>query len=135
MSLESTETSSLHPRPQLFVADDDPDVRRVLVGFLAHCGCDVLGLADGQALLEQVERDPSACAGVVMDAQMPGPSLADRVRRLRALRAELPIIVVTGDPLPASDLAADGDLIVLGKPFGRAALRQALSAAGAREAA
>ncbi len=135
MSLENTEVSSLPRRSQLFVADDDPDVRRVLVGFLESAGCAVLGLADGQALLDQVERDPSACVGVVMDAQMPGPSLADRVHRLRAVRAELPIVVVTGDPLPASELAADADVIVLGKPFGRAALRQALAVAGASEAA
>ena len=103
--------------------------------FLESSGCDVLGLADGTDLVERFERDPSACAAVVMDAQMPGPTLAERVRRLHALRPRLPVIVVTGDPLPACEMTQGGDVLVLAKPFGRAALLRALSLAGVEVAA
>ncbi len=134
VSLVPLSSPSPSPAPVCIVADDDPSVRRVVTGFLERAGWAVVAVPDGDTLLAQIESAPGACACVVMDARMPGPALADRLARLHALRADLPVVVITGDRLLLGH-DPDATVVPLEKPFLRQDLLAAIASAGARAAA
>ncbi|HET7682419.1 MAG TPA: response regulator [Marmoricola sp.] len=80
---------------RIVIADDDADIRELVVFKLRHGGHDVIPVADGAAAVE-------ACASqrpdlVILDVMMPGMSGLDAARALREDEslAGLPIIMLT----------------------------------------
>ena len=80
---------------RIVIADDDADIRELVVFKLRHGGHDVIPVADGAAAVE-------ACASqrpdlVILDVMMPGMSGLEAARALRddAALAGLPIIMLT----------------------------------------
>jgi DNA-binding response OmpR family regulator len=80
---------------RIVIADDDADIRELVVFKLRHGGHDVIPVADGGAAVE-------ACASqrpdlVILDVMMPGMSGLDAARALREDEslAGLPIIMLT----------------------------------------
>jgi DNA-binding response OmpR family regulator len=80
---------------RIVIADDDADIRELVVFKLRHGGHDVIPVADGAAAVE-------ACASqrpdlVILDVMMPGMSGLDAARALREdeTLAGLPIIMLT----------------------------------------
>ena len=66
----------------VLVADDDADVRELVVFRLERAGYEVIAAADGeQALGLALERRPAVC---VIDVQMPGLDGYELTERLRA---------------------------------------------------
>jgi CheY-like chemotaxis protein len=100
------------------VAEDDGDIRSIMVRVLRRGGHDVKEAADGAAALEAVlEHRPQA---LVTDIDMPamtGTELCQAIRANQDLR-DLPVVFVSGSLLPGDTRpVAAGATAVLTKPF------------------
>ncbi|MES9543528.1 response regulator [Actinomadura sp. NPDC000600] len=105
------------PTPRILVVDDEPAVRESLTSSLEFEGYRVTGAADGVAALDRVERDAPDL--VVLDVLMPRMDGLTTCRRLRALGATMPVLMLTardmvGDRVTGLDAGADD---YLAKPF------------------
>ncbi|MBG0818586.1 response regulator transcription factor [Planomonospora sp. ID82291] len=79
----------------ILIAEDDADIRDLVVFKLEQSGHTVIPVGDGRSALRMAhEKDPDI---VLLDVMMPGMSGIDVCRELRrdARTAELPIILLT----------------------------------------
>jgi CheY-like chemotaxis protein len=117
----------------ILVAEDDPEMRRLLVETLQKDGHEVLEAADGGRLLvrlaEAFDRDPTmgTVDVLVSDVRMPVCSGLDLVERLFEVRWRVPCILITafGDDAVRVRARAVGALL-LDKPFSIDELRGAV---------
>jgi excisionase family DNA binding protein len=123
-------------RTRVLVVDDEASIRDLLQKTLALAEYDVDTAADGSAalgLLRDAEYDL-----LVADLKMPGMDGLTLIRQARSLRADLPIIIVTGFSSETSAIEALnlGVASYLLKPFGvpdvLSAASKALGAPSAR---
>ena len=83
----------------ILVVDDDPDLRALLLRWLAALGHPVHGLADGPAALAWLQHRRPAL--VITDLRMAGMDGIALVRELQARDPLLPIIMLSGtDSVP-----------------------------------
>ncbi len=120
----------LAKRPRVLVAEDDADVRELVVAALRLDGCDVQEARDGHELLEKA--NPSGVYDgtnhppdiVVTDVRMPGVDGLSVLGALRKTGWATPIVVITALGAPVCDAAFSlGANAVFGKPFDVAKLR------------
>ncbi|HEX7738681.1 MAG TPA: response regulator [Marmoricola sp.] len=80
---------------RIVIADDDADIRELVVFKLRHAGHEVVPVADGTAAIEVCTTDPPDA--VILDVMMPRLGGLDAARELRAnpATAKLPIIMLT----------------------------------------
>ncbi|MFT8417464.1 MAG: response regulator [Acetobacter sp.] len=102
----------------ILVVDDEPGVRAVTSGFLRRAGYDVMEASSGAEAVEKAQSIPSI-ALVVMDVMMPGMNGGEAARRIHAVRADLPVLFVTG--YADFGVLPEG-VAVLHKPYTRDAL-------------
>ncbi len=122
---------------KIVVADDDTDIRELVVFKLRQSGHDVVPVGDGAAAVEACQNeDPDM---VVLDVMMPGMSGLDAARALRAdpRFASLPVIMLTAraqesDIEQGFEAGAD-DYVV--KPFSPRELASRVAAVLARSRA
>lgn len=114
--------------PALLLVDDNDNFRRTCADILSDLGYAVEPCADGLAATRALEASPGRFDVVLLDWTMPRLSGAETFQRLRALDAELPIVIMSGY---AESVASDHvqlDLAAfLEKPFTVDALQEALS--------
>ena len=101
---------------RVLVVDDDENVRRLVVAYLAREGYDVAEAADGNAAMREAER--SLPDLVVLDLMLPGMGGLQVSRKIKAVR-DLPILMLTArgeedDVLRGFQAGADDYLT---KPF------------------
>ena len=113
----------------VLVAEDNEINRRVLSGMLRRIGCTPTFAVDGREALQLVQQ--KAFAIVLMDCQMPEMDGFEATRRIRALGgrfAQLPIVALTANVLPADREAClqAGMNDFLGKPVKLDVLRGAV---------
>ena len=114
--------------PRILIADDEPQLLRVLVRVLEDQGYAVISALDGKAALEAMRGAPEAIDVIVIDAAI-GPEGAGPV--LEMLAAEWPqvgVIVTSGDQLASSlrsQLLASNGVFLL-KPFLPRSLEEAV---------
>ena len=77
----------------IFVVEDEPAQRELLVAYLNRQGFVTTGLADGAALREMTEAAPPAL--VLLDLNLPGESGLSLARHLRETWPRIGIIMVT----------------------------------------
>lgn len=101
----------------LFV-DDEHDLAQLGARRLSLLGYQVEAFSDVDRAVAAFERDPSDFAIVVTDYYMPKMTGLEFARRLRATRADLPIVMLTGvvEAIPAAEIEGSGIRRVLGKP-------------------
>jgi two-component system cell cycle sensor histidine kinase/response regulator CckA len=87
--------SRVTPR-RILCVDDEPAVLRALVRILEHAGHAVTALASADEALRRVRARPDAFDLVMTDLTMPEMRGIELAARLAELRADLPIILVTG---------------------------------------
>ena len=106
------------------VVDDEECVRTVTELVLATFGFDTVAVGDGEAALAIFVADPDRFDFVLLDLVMPGLSGKQVLARLREIRPELRVLLVSGysDNDSASPFASDGFTAFLQKPFTREAL-------------
>ncbi len=118
--------------PAVLVVDDEPTVGQLLVRMLASLGRAGEYLASGAKTLDRVDELPRDRALVVfVDLTMPEMDGAELIRRLRALRPDVRIVLMSGHTTDMLEQAsvAQAPEAVLSKPFQLAAVRAALASA------
>lgn len=124
----------------ILVADDDPDIRRLVRVVLERDGHRVVSAADGAEALRLALAETPAL--VVLDLKMPGLSGLEAAAELRkhARLRDVPVVIVTANVSEgtAATSAAAGAACYLRKPFQPDELarpiRELLSRGGRRDA-
>ncbi|MCB2187608.1 MAG: response regulator [Deltaproteobacteria bacterium] len=115
------------PARCVLVAEDDPDQRLLYQRLLSRLGWLVLAAEDGQAAWESFQEEPSLIDLVLTDFNMPRLDGAGLARRVRELRPEMPVVLVTGGPYMQQVYAAEPPAsLILKKPFTKAELAEVL---------
>jgi PAS domain S-box-containing protein len=116
---EPTGDSSAERATAVLVVDDEPWVGEVAAEFLERAGLAVRLATGGEAAVELLRSQPDSIDLVLLDLEMPGMSGAETYRALRALRPELPVVLVSGyDQDVASQRFGGGRLAgFLRKPY------------------
>jgi DNA-binding response OmpR family regulator len=121
----------LSDRPLVLVADDDPDILKLVTLRLERDGYEVVGAANGEQALEHAfERTPDLALIDVSMPKLDGYEVAQRLRRSDATKT-IPIILLTAraqDSDVARGVEAGADDYVK-KPFSTADLRSRVQAA------
>ena len=116
---------------RILLAEDEPDVRRIISALLRSGGYDVHSTNSGDEAKAAFEADPTydiLITDIVMPGRLQGTALA---RDLRVIRPDLPIVFMSGY---ASEAAIHGnglhpEDIRLMKPVSRADLLEAVKTA------
>jgi two-component system chemotaxis response regulator CheY len=90
-------SSELSPSVILLV-DDDPDVRSLTRTFLEHEGYSVFSSGDAERAM-QIFRSVPQVDLLVTDVYMPGRSGVELARELKAIRSEVPVLLISGGVL------------------------------------
>jgi CheY-like chemotaxis protein len=115
----------------VLIVDDEPMLRKAAARILVALGYKVLTAENGQAALDLYAVHGSEIALVILDITMPVMSGDECFRRLRALRADLPIVIASGHPKgrDLEPLLDDVRVAFLLKPYATADLTQAIAVA------
>jgi two-component system response regulator FixJ len=102
---------------EIFVVDDDDNMRELLVAILSLEGFPVTSFADGEIFLKKAASQVPVC--LFLDVMMPGRSGIDVLKELTARRYEAPIFLISGrnDTPMVVDALKNGALDFLHKPF------------------
>lgn len=95
-------SATAEPAPTVLIADDDPDVRRILGETLTAAGCDVRTASSGGEVLDQARRMQPHVA--VVDLLMPG---MDGVEAIAVMRSEPALQSICVVALLSRELAAE----------------------------
>ena len=103
-------------RTHLLVAEDEAPLRRALTRALRRAGYEVTACASGDEATALLER--RAFDAVVTDLQMPGCDGREVLRCAKRTRADLPVLIVSGnnDAAVAVDVLRDGASDYVVKP-------------------
>jgi PAS domain S-box-containing protein len=112
----------------VLLVDDEEPVRKLTTTMLTRLGFTVLTAADGCAAVEVFRQHQAAIRCVLTDLTMPGMDGWATLAALRALRAELPVILSSGydETNALAGAGAERPQAFLSKPYTVAALREAL---------
>jgi len=117
----------------VFVIDDDAPQRALCAQWLASLGYSPMVFGDPQQALAELTLEPLAVDLVITDLDMPQMQGDALIAAMRTLRADLPVLLCSGQPRAAT-LAAALAARSLAKPYDLPALRRAvLHALGASE--
>ncbi|MCC6874374.1 MAG: sigma-54-dependent Fis family transcriptional regulator [Sandaracinaceae bacterium] len=123
-------------RKQVLVADDEPNLRRVLGAQLGRDGYDVLIAEDGQAALELIEQHHVDV--VISDLRMPRVDGMTLLKHVVRTQPDVPVIMITahGTVDTAVEALKLGAFDYITKPFEQSELRNVIAkAARTRELA
>lgn len=118
--------------PRIVLAEDDPELRRLIGSVLRRDGYDVLELVDGAQLLEylvrQSDRNADAPDLIVSDIRMPGCTGLDVLAGVRRRDWATPVVLITafGDRDTHEEAERLGAVAVFDKPFDLDDLRTAV---------
>jgi CheY-like chemotaxis protein len=82
----------------VLLVDDNEDVLDVLTIFFEKAGAEVAAVSDPAIALEAIQESPELWNILLTDFDMPGMTGAELARRAKAVRPEIPVILVTGFP-------------------------------------
>jgi len=115
----------------ILIVDDEPELVRLAEEIVASLGYEAIGFSDPTTAIESFRRAPARFDAVITDERMPvlhGTTLAGMIHELRA---DIPILLVTGHRERQTDARAlrAGIIEILDKPLRAGALRAALGRA------
>ncbi len=116
----------------ILVVDDEPSVRMAAQQTLERCGYTVLLAENGAEALRTLQRAPNQIKLVLLDLTMPVMSGEETLKRIRALRPELPVLLSSGyNETELTRRFADQQPIgFIGKPYSAAVLTAKVKAIG-----
>jgi two-component system cell cycle sensor histidine kinase/response regulator CckA len=101
--------------------EDEEGVREVAERILQDIGFQTIGAEDGRHALDLMEEVGDSVTAVLLDLSMPRMGGAETFRRLREMRPELPILMMSGYTeqvvAPQFSNAGPGNTGFLQKPF------------------
>jgi CheY-like chemotaxis protein len=114
-----THGAAAHRPRTILVVDDEPLVRRVARRMLEPSGWRILEAANGTEAVEQLRAAGEDVHCVLLDRVMPGWDGERTFRALREVRADVPVVFVSGNPDPALShrLSSQPGLAFVDKPF------------------
>lgn len=112
---------------RLLIADDDDDFRIAAAELLRLEGFDVTEVKDGQAAFDHALSESFDV--VLLDHRMPGIMGGDVYGRMRRLRPDVPVVLMTAAMDPQGLARQVGAPLVLNKPFDVDELMAAVEAA------
>jgi PAS domain S-box-containing protein len=113
---------------RIVCVDDEPAVLRTLELLMQHAGHSVTFFASALAALERLAADASQVDLVITDQTMPELTGLDLARRLHALRADLPVIMLSGHAEAEDTSASPPNIrLCLRKPVRSEQLLEAVS--------
>jgi CheY-like chemotaxis protein len=83
-------------RERILVADDEQTLRRLVVRVLGRAGYETIEAVDGLDVIQAFERAPEAIDLVLLDVTMPHVDGFEALRQIRAIRPDVPAILVSG---------------------------------------
>jgi PAS domain S-box-containing protein len=92
----SAERSDWQGSGTILVVEDEEGVREVVERMLQEIGFQTIGAEDGRHALDILERSGDNITAVLLDLSMPRMGGAETLRRLRAVRPELPVLMMSG---------------------------------------
>ncbi|MCP3707124.1 PAS domain S-box protein [Paraburkholderia sp. CNPSo 3274] len=112
----------------ILLVDDEEALVRIGEERLAELGYEPAGFVSSNAAWQAFRADPQRFDAVVTDQTMPGTTGVELARMIRSLRADIPIILVSGFSSPALEAQAReaGVNVQLRKPLPRAELARTL---------
>ena len=121
-------TAPVRGEGTVLVVDDEPMVRDVAQAILARLGLSVVQASDGEQAVECFSAEPDRFALVLMDLTMPRLSGAETFRRIRELRPDARVILMSGyhEHDARSSFVGIGPAGFLEKPFSPQALGEAI---------
>jgi PAS domain S-box-containing protein len=113
----------------ILVAEDQDDVRRLLVTMLTELGYRVIATRDGESALREFGTSGERIDTLISDVLMPGMSGFELAQTLKAMRPGLPVLFISGFAPEANSAEArrEGGSGFLAKPFTREMLAQKLA--------
>lgn len=109
-------------QPDVYIVEDDVEVRRTLLLILSRAGYRVSCFADGWALMDALRFKHPAC--IILDIYLPGISGLEILERLKGKGSLAPVIIVSGNKsiTTAVEILKLGAVDYIEKPFGAADL-------------
>ena len=120
----------------ILIAEDDADMRDLLQDDLERAGYKTLVAVDGRSAFIHIKRSDEPIDLVITDVQMPGMKGNDLLAAVREMRAEAPVIIITGfgSVGQAVEMMKQGAYQYLTKPFETKELLRLVAEALARSA-
>ena len=111
---------------KILVADDDTTLREELAGLLREDGHQIITAADGGDALRTVDRESFDVA--LLDLRMPRATGLEVLHRLRVVRPETAVVMITGEGTidTAVEAMKGGAIDFVEKPYDLEALRRTL---------
>jgi excisionase family DNA binding protein len=94
MPATGSSTRATTERPRILVVDDEASIRDLLAKTLALAEYDVDTAPDGRSALERLRLYPYDL--LIADLKMPGIDGLSVIREAKRLKADLPVIIITG---------------------------------------
>lgn len=115
----------------ILLADDEPAVVETLSAMLERAGAEVGPCLDAHDALSALQDDPDAWSLLVTDYDMPGMDGAELAAAARAIRADLPVLLITALPDAPRARTKEGELFdaISGKLISVSGLVSAVQAA------
>jgi DNA-binding NtrC family response regulator len=83
-------------RQRVLVVDDEESLVRLATQTLTELGYTPIGFTASATAVEAFLADPQRFDAVITDESMPGTSGSELIRKMRAIRPEMPIVLVSG---------------------------------------
>ncbi|MBX3208562.1 MAG: response regulator [Labilithrix sp.] len=113
--------------PKVLVVDDEPLIHSAIRRVLRR-DFDIVEKTSAEEAVAELGDDLASFDVVLLDVNMPGvPDGVDLFRRIEQLEPRPAVIFMTGDPHIAKVLPRTTRARCLAKPFGGAALREAIA--------
>ena len=108
----------------ILVADDEPQLLRVLVRVLEKSGYPVVAATDGIEAISAFEAAPDKISVVVLDGAIDPHGAGEALEAIVKVRPEVGVVITSGDRISDSlhSLMLSNDGIFLRKPFPPSAL-------------
>jgi len=102
---------------RVLVADDEPGVREVTAQMLSQVGIAVDLAADGEEAVRRFRAGPDDYDAVILDISIPRADGIVALTSVRALRPDVPVLLMTGNVGDAERVEVHHRVPVLTKPF------------------
>jgi two-component system, cell cycle sensor histidine kinase and response regulator CckA len=89
-------SSEWRGKGRVLVVDDEDAVRIVITSAVTRLGFTVDSASDGPTAIALFELDPASYAVVLLDVRLPNMDGVEVMRRMRRVRADAPVILMSG---------------------------------------
>ncbi|MEO8009682.1 MAG: ATP-binding protein, partial [Betaproteobacteria bacterium] len=139
-AIQKADDAALLPRgsgQHVLLVEDEKPLMLLTEEMLAALNYEPAGFTHPQEALEEFRADPERFDAVVLDQLMPGMTGTELARQMRQLRADVPVVLISGytGPLLTQQALSVGIDHVLTKPLDLRQIAQALSKVLARASA